>query len=173
MAHDPHVLPHLHLPEDIVQLLPRIEPEEPVRELDHEDHDLGDPVPRRRPGGARADKTDRRGVNERSVNFITVGTATPPRHRVRGSWRQRGSPSGIPESLTVPVCKSLAAGTGERSTGTNPVLAEATLCEGMSGPHRFTLPRSPGVQSVSGRPPHTLRLGGMLHPSCARSSSHS
>ena len=58
-------------------------------ELDYEDHDLSDPVPRRRPGGARADKTDRRGADKRSVNFITVGTATPPRQHVRGSWRQR------------------------------------------------------------------------------------
>ena len=111
VAYDLHVRSHLYLPEDIVQLLPRIEPEEPVRELDYKDHDLTDPLPRRCPVGASADKTDRRGVNERSVNFITVGTATPLRHRVRGSWRQRGSPSGIPESLTVPVRKLLAAGT--------------------------------------------------------------
>ena len=110
VAHDPHVLPHRHLPEDIEQLFPRIEPVELERELDDGEHDLGDPahrsVRRRNP---RAVRTAEQDVLERSVNLITVGTATPPRHCDRGSRRQRGSPSGTPESLTVSVCKSLAA----------------------------------------------------------------
>ena len=123
VAHDPHVLPHLHLPEDIEQLFPRVEPGEPLRELDDGEHDLRDPVPAKRLRGVKA----ARAATTRSVNLVMVGTATPPRQDVRGRWRQRGSPSGTPESSTVPVCKSLAARPIDASSNKRTDVSETSL----------------------------------------------
>ena len=48
VAHDPHVLPHEHLEEDIAKLFPRIEPEDMTHDEEDDEHDLNDPVPEMR-----------------------------------------------------------------------------------------------------------------------------
>ena len=94
------------------------------------------------------------------MNLVSVGTATPPRHRVRGSRRQRGSPSGTPESLGVPVCDPLAA-RPVSATEISSVPASAGPCEDRLGPQGPTLSRDPGVQNASS----AFRLGWSLHSS--------
>ena len=66
MAHDPHVLPHEHSPEDIEELFPRLDLGKPVAELDDGEHDLSDPFPHERRG---------RATKRSDVHLIVQGTS--------------------------------------------------------------------------------------------------